>query len=66
MSESVIQGTPVQIVLYFVNAGLAPPPAPHPLDGANLALLLAQLPQPEQTALNTLLTTPLDQLIGQL
>jgi hypothetical protein len=58
---STIQGTPIQVSLYFVNVDDAPPPASHPLGGAAGAIIRALLPQNIQNALSSLLSTPLDQ-----
>jgi hypothetical protein len=69
MSYSDIDGTPAQVDLYFVNRDTQPPPASHPLGGAAgafiRAVLLPQLPTNAQTALNQLLSTPLDQIFDQ-
>lgn len=69
MGFSDIQGTPAQITLFFVDRDSPPPPTPHPLGGAAgtiiRALLLAQLPQAARDALNTLLSTPLDEFFDQ-
>jgi hypothetical protein len=68
-SSSEIQGTPAQIMLFFVNAGSPPPPSAHPLGGAAgtiiRAVLLQQLPTAAGEALNQLLSTPLDQTFDQ-
>jgi hypothetical protein len=69
MGFSDIQDTPAQISLFFVNVDATPPPFPHPLGGVAgtiiRAILLSQLPQSAQDALNQLLSTPLDQVFDQ-
>ena len=69
-----IQGTPIEIALWFVPVGEAPPATANPLERAAGggtwattlfgAVVLGMLPASQQAAAATALDTPLDQIFG--
>jgi hypothetical protein len=67
-----IQGTPIEIALWYVPAGGSPPPLSHPLERATGggswavtilgAIVVGMLPASQQAKATNALDTPLDQL----